>query len=459
MRAGIDGFGRIGARLVPSGCRKKSRVSELVSKTLKTQYPFHFSDGVRMAKFLTLDDVKVKDKVVLIRVDFNSPVDSETKKVLDDSRIRAHGESTIKELSEKGAKVVVLAHQGRRGDPDFTPLEPHAVILSKVLNKPVKYVDDLFGEKAKDAINQLKSGEILVLENVRVYHSETEEGTPEQQAKKELVVSLAPLADLFVNDAFAAAHRAHVSITGFTAVLPSVAGRVMERELKSLRKIVEKPEHPCVFAFGGAKADDSLEISRYVLNNGIADFVITGGVVGHVFLVAKGFDLGNQNMNYLEKKGFMNLASGIKELVERHPDKIKTPNDVAIEVNGKRKEISVYEFPVDSPIFDIGAETVEEYAKIIRNAKSIVVSGPMGVFENSEFMFGTRKIFEEIANSKAFSLAGGGHTTAALHELGLADKISYVSTAGGALIEFLMGKQLPGVAALEKAAARKSLRS
>jgi phosphoglycerate kinase len=409
-----------------------------------------------MAKFLTLDDVEVKDKVVLVRVDFNSPVDPETKKILDDLRIRAHGESTIKELAEKGAKVVVLAHQGRKGDPDFTSLKQHAEILAKVLGNPVKYVDDLFGEKAIDAIKELKRGEILVLENVRAYGAETEEGTPEEQAKKEPVVKLAPLADLFVNDAFSAAHRAQASIIGFTVLLPSFAGRVMERELKSLNKILEKPEKPCAFILGGAKADDSLEISGYVLNNGIADFVLTGGVVGHVFLVARGFTLGKENMVSLENEHFMDLVSGIKELLQKYPDKIRTPKDVALEVDGKRREISVHSLPTDFPIFDIGAETVEEYAKIIRNAKSIVVSGPMGVFENGEFMFGTKNIFEEIADSKAFSLAGGGHTIAALHELKLAEKISYISTAGGALIEFLMGKKLPGVIALEKTAARKS---
>jgi phosphoglycerate kinase len=409
-----------------------------------------------MVKYLTLDDVKVKDKVVLLRVDFNSPVDPESKKIIDDARIRAHGETTIKELAEKGAKVVILAHQGRKGDPDFIPLKQHAEILSKVLGKPVKYVDDVFGEKAKDAIKNLKSGEILVLENVRTYTAETKEGTPEEHAKTELVKNLAPLANLFVNDAFAAAHRAHVSIIGFTAVLPSAAGRIMERELKSLSKVLESPEKPCVFILGGAKADDSLEISKYVLNKRIADFVLTGGVVGHVFLAAKGFDLGKPNTDFLEKKKLMGLVPGIKELIQKYPDKIKTPKDLAIEVNGKRKEISVDELPADYPIFDIGTKTAENYAKIISNAKSIVVSGPMGVFENSEFIFGTKRIFEEIANSKAFSLAGGGHTIAALQKLELADKISYVSTAGGALIEFLMGKKLPGVVALEKAATRKT---
>ena len=409
-----------------------------------------------MAKYLTLDDVKVKDKVVLLRVDFNSPVDPESKKIIDDARIRAHGETTIKELAEKGAKVVILAHQGRKGDPDFIPLKQHAETLSKVLGKPVKYVDDVFGEKAKDAIKNLKSGEILVLENVRTYTAETKEGTPEEHAKTELVKNLAPLANLFVNDAFAAAHRAHVSIIGFTAVLQSAAGRIMERELKSLSRVLESPEKPCVFILGGAKADASLEISKYVLNKRIADFVLTGGVVGHVFLAAKGFDLGKPNTDFLEKKELMSLVPGIKELMQKYPDKIKTPRDIAVEVNGKRKEISVGELPVDYPIFDVGAKTVEDYVKVIRNAKSIVVSGPMGVFENSEFSFGTKRIFEEIANSKAFSLAGGGHTIAALQEFGLSNKISYVSTAGGALIEFLMGKKLPGVVALEKAVARKT---
>jgi phosphoglycerate kinase len=409
-----------------------------------------------MVKYLTLDDVKVKDKVVLLRVDFNSPIDPESKKIIDDARIRAHAETTIKELVEKGAKVVILAHQGRKGDKDFIPLKQHAEILSKILGKPVKYVDDLFGEKAKNAIKNLKSGEILVLENVRTYDAETKEGTPEEHAKTELVQNLAPLANLFVNDAFAAAHRAHVSMVGFTAVLQSAAGRIMERELKSLSRILENPEKPCVFILGGAKADDSLEISRYVLNNRIADYILTGGVVGQVFLAARGFDLGKPNMDFLEKQELMSLVPGIKGLIQKFPDKIRTPKDLAVDVNGKREEISVEELPANNSTFDVGAKTVEDYVKVIRDAKSIVVSGPMGVFENSEFVFGTKRIFEAIANSKAFSLAGGGHTIAALEEFGLFNKISYVSTAGGALIEFLMGKKLPGAVALEKAAARKT---
>jgi len=407
-----------------------------------------------MAKFLTIDDIDFKNKVALVRVDFNSPIDPKTKKVLDDTRIRAHAQTTIKELCEKGAKIVILAHQGRPGDPDFTPLKQHAEILGKILGKPVKYVEDLFGEKAQKAIKGLKSGEILVLENVRTFPDEQNKGTPEEHAKSEFVQKLAPLGDVFVNDAFAAAHRAHISIVGFTAVMPSVAGRIMEKELKALGRVLEAPEKPCVYILGGAKADDSLEISRYVLKNNIADRILTGGVVGHLFLAAKGLDIGKPNMELLEKRELMELVPGIQDLMNAYPGKIETPSDVAIEVEGKRKEITIEKLPTNYPVYDIGAKTVKKYRDIIRGAKSIVISGPVGVFENVEFSLGTREIFKAIAASKAFSLVGGGHTVAAVEKLELADKMSYVSTAGGALIEFLMGKRLAGVVALEKAAAK-----
>ncbi|MCD6242853.1 phosphoglycerate kinase [Candidatus Bathyarchaeota archaeon] len=408
-----------------------------------------------MPKFLTLDDFDVKDKTVLVRVDFNSPVDPETKKVLSDTRIRAHGETTIKELAEKGAKVVILAHQGRPGEPDFISLEQHAKILADILGKPVKFVDDVYGEKAQNAIKELKSGEILVLDNVRKFPGERKKVTPEEHSKSELVMNLAPLADIFVNDAFAAAHRAHASIVGFTVLLPSAAGRIMERELKALSKVLENPEKPCVYILGGAKADDSLQISKYVLDNNIADHVLTGGITGHLFLVARGYDLGKPNMELLEKKELMGLVPGIKELMEKYPGKIETPVDLAVEVEGKRKEITVEELPTEHPIYDIGTKTIEKYSQIISTAKSIVFSGPPGVYEKEEFAKGTKGLFEAIAKSNAFSLIGGGHSVAAVHSFGLADKMGYISTAGGALIEFLMGKELPGVAALEKAASRR----
>ena len=410
-----------------------------------------------MAKYKTLDDFNVKNKIVLVRVDFNSEIDPATKKVTSDVRIKAHAESTLKELAEKGAKTVVLAHQGRKGDPDYTPLKEHAEILGKILKCPVKYVDEVFGDKAKVAIKDLKEGEILVLENVRSWDKETKSATPGDASKTELVQNLAPLADFFVNDAFAAAHRGHVSMVGFTAVLPSAAGRIMERELKSLSKALEKPEKPCVYVMGGAKADDSLEISKYVLGNGIADYVLVGGVTSQLFLAAKGVDLGRGNMAFLAKKELTGLIPGIKALMQQYGDKVVVPVDVAIEMNGKRKEIAVNKLPTEHSIFDLGAKTVECYVKLISGAKSIVVSGPMGVYENKEFNYGTKGVFEAIANSKAFSLAGGGNTIAAIQEYGLTKKIGYISTAGGALIEFLMGKKLPGVVALETAVATKKI--
>ena len=407
-----------------------------------------------MPRILTIDDYSFKGKTALVRVDFNSPIDPKTKRVLDNTRIKAHGESTIKELAMKDAKVVILAHQGRPGDPDFTSLKEHAKILGRILSKPVQYVDDLFGEKAQKAIQGLKNGEILVLDNVRNFADEQKKGTPDEHAKTELVKKLSPLANVFVNDAFAAAHRAHVSIVGFTSVLPSVAGRIMEREIKALSKVVDNPEKPCVYVLGGAKADDALKISQYVLKNKIADHVLAGGVVGHLFLAAKGVDLGKPNMDFLETKELTQFVPGIKELMKIYPKNIEVPLDLAVDANGKRVEISVDELPTKHPIFDIGTATVKKYSDIIKGARSIVVSGPLGVFENKQFSFGTAKTFEAIASSKAFSLVGGGHSIAAVEELGLATKMGYVSTAGGALIEFLMGEQLPGVAALEKAAAR-----
>jgi phosphoglycerate kinase len=407
-------------------------------------------DEKNLAKFLTMDDFNYKDKVVLLRVDFNSPIDPNTKKILDDTRIRSHSE-TVAELSKKGAKVVILAHQGRPGDPDYSSLENHAKALSKIINKPVNYVDDIYGEKAKKAIEALKPGEILVLKNVRDYPEETKSKSPEEHAKSELVQKLAPLADFFVNDAFAAAHRGHASIVGFTVVLPTAAGRVMEKELKALEKVTTARETPCLYILGGAKADDSAAITEYVLSKGTADNVLTGGVIGHLFLYAKGYDIGETNRKYLEEKGFTAIIPKIQDLFKRFDGKIVLPDDLAVEVDGKRREIDVSELPTSYPIYDIGSKTIEKYASMLKKAKAIVVNGPMGVYENKEFLKGTKGVFEAIAESKAFSVAGGGHTVGALDELGLQKRISYVSTGGGALMEFLTGKTLPGVDALEKA--------
>jgi phosphoglycerate kinase len=208
---------------------------------------------------------------------------------------------------------------------------------------------------------------------------------------------------------------------------------------------------------GGAKADDALEISKFVLDNGIADYVLAGGVTSQLFLAAKGVDLGKKTMDFLAKKELIQFVPGIKALLAKYPDKIILPSDVAVDIAGKRKEILVSKLPTEQSIFDIGKKTVDKFSELIASAKSIVVSGPMGVYENKEFNYGTKKVFEAIANSNAFSLAGGGNTIAAIQEYGLTKKIGYISTAGGALIEFLMGKKLPGVVALETATKTKRI--
>ncbi|MHA1664857.1 MAG: phosphoglycerate kinase [Candidatus Njordarchaeales archaeon] len=408
-----------------------------------------------MTKFLTLDDFDFKGKTVIVRPDFNVPLDPETKEILDDSRIRAHAE-TIKELSEKGAKVVVIAHQGRPKQPDYTEsMEKHAKKLEEIIGKPVKYVHDLYGDTAKKAIKELKPGEILVLKNVRSFPEERKKKSPEEHAKSELVKKLAPLADIFVLDGFSVAHRSHASVVGFAVVLPSCAGRVMERELNALNKALQNPEKPYIAILGGAKAEKCIDIIGYLLENNIADNVLTGGLIGQIFLLAKGINIGEPNVEVLKKKGLYELVPKMQELLKKFGAKIKIPNDVAIEVDGKREEIDVSELPTKEPIYDIGRKTVEQYSKFIEKAKTILLSGPLGVYEKNQFIAGTKEICEAIVRSKAFTLAGGGDTLAALKKLGVYEKFSYVSLAGGAFIEYLTGAKLPGVEVLEKAALRK----
>jgi len=399
----------------------------------------------------TLDDVEVKGKTVFVRVDINSPVDPVTKRIIDDSRIRVHAD-TIKELIQRGAKVVILAHQGRKGEPDFISLRQHAEILSNILGVPVKFVPDIFGEEAKSAIKQLKEGEVLVLENVRMWPGERKKKSPEEHAQSELVKNLAPFCDIFVVDGFAAAHRSHASLVGFAPVVKEyVAGRVMEREITTLTKVLKSPERPCIYILGGAKAEDSADVAESVLGRGIADEVLTGGLVANLFLYSKGVDIGKPNVEVLERKGFLTLKNRISKLLDKFSDKIILPVDVGVEISkGVRKDLKVSELPTNYLIKDIGEETMELYATKLKNAKTIIINGPMGVFEEPPFEKGTRKVFEAAIKSGGFVLAGGGHTVAALAEMGLKDKVSYVSTGGGALIEFLIKGTLPVVEALKK---------
>ena len=398
----------------------------------------------------TLDDFDLENKTVLLRVDFNMPLDKKTLDIIDDTRIKL-ALPTIKELSNKKAKTVIIAHQGKQGSWDFISMEKHAKTLQKLIGKNVIFIDDIYGEKAKNAIKNLKSGDIIFLDNVRKFAGETEKKPPEEQAKMELIQKLYPLADLYVNDAFAAAHRAQCSLTGFTVVLPSCAGRLLEKELTSLEKALKNPQKPSVFLFGGAKYADVIVTIDHILSNKIADKILLTGLTANAFLKAQGINLGEKNEEAFGEEGTPELFREIKNVYDKYKNQIFLPVDFALEENGKRKEITLKELPAKNSLFDIGEKTINEYKMILNNAKTVFISGPCGVFENPLFRKGTMEIFNFIANLKAFSIAGGGHTVAALEQLKLREKISHVSTGGGALEKYVMGEKLPVVEALKKA--------
>jgi len=386
----------------------------------------------------TMDDFDFSGKTVLLRADINSPLDPETMEIIDTSRIK-RVVPTIKEILDKNGKVVILAHQGRPGGWDFTGLEKHAEVLSHEMGDEfggkVKYVDDIYGEKARNAIKELGEGDVLMLDNVRKFEGERDKKTAEEHSRSVLVQSLAPLADIFVNDAFAAAHRSQCSLVGFIPVMPSCAGRLMEKEVKTLSKIIEKPERPCIFIFGGAKYSNAIKVIKNLLERGVADKILLGGVPGNVFA-------GLVEASEEEK-------AEIEEIMERFGDKLILPVDVAVD-DGGRREVDVDNVGKENNIKDIGEKTMEVFGREIENASTVLLSGPMGVFENKEFEEGTKRIIEAMAYSDAFSVIGGGHTVAAAGKLGVADSISYVSTGGGSLERFLMGKKLPVIEALEK---------
>jgi phosphoglycerate kinase len=393
-----------------------------------------------MLRFPTLDDVDVLGKTVLVRVDINSPIDPKTGEILDDTRIRECA-PTIKELSEKGAKVVVLAHQGRPGDEDFTSLEKHSKKLSEALGQIVIYVDDVFGQSALKAIETLGPGEVLLLDNVRFCEEENLTRPAKELAKTELVSTLAELADIYVNDAFASAHRSQASLVGFGVLLPTYAGRLMEREINGLSRALS-PERPCVYVLGGAKVDDSLKIIEHVLGRKVADEVLTGGLLGNAFLAAIGGDIGAPNLELLEKD-FAEEIGLAKKSLTKYGKKIEVPKDVVVDDHGKPKELSVEQLPTELSISDIGGRTIADYSKSIAGAKTVVANGPLGIFENRNFARGTFEILKAMARSRAFTVIGGGHMVAAAQEAGVADKIKHISTGGKACISFLSGENLP----------------
>ncbi len=400
-------------------------------------------------RFLTLDDFDLEGKTVFLRVDVNSPIDPSSNAILDDSRIKATKE-TLSSL--KNSKVVLGSHQSRPGKEDFTTLEEHTNLLRRYCSQDVAFVEDVMGPTARKAIRELRRGQVLVLDNLRTCSEEVLDGPSEKLAKTLMIQRLAPLCNLYVNDAFAAAHRSQASLVGFAYVLPSAAGRLMEKELRALNLVLWEPKRPCTYVLGGAKVEDKLPVVENIVKAGKSDTVLLGGLMAKIFLRAMGFDLSRGDEE--ELAGLIQYVQRAKVILDKYQNKITVPVDLATLKDNKRVEAPVKELHHDKPSLDIGSDTVREYANTIKQSKTVVANGPMGIFEKEGFDFGTKTVLEAIASCKGTTVIGGGHLAGLASMLGIEDSFSHVSTAGGAMLSMLAGESLPGVEALVQAAER-----
>jgi phosphoglycerate kinase len=390
----------------------------------------------------TIADIDVQGKRILLRVDFNVPLDADSGRVLDDTRIRA-ALPTIEYLRERGARLILCSHLGRpKGVDDSLRLAPVARRLSELLGSPVKTTDDCEGPQVEEAVQALGSGDVLLLENLR-FHPEEEANDPD------FAWDLASLADIYVNDAFGTAHRAHASTAGVAAYLPAVAGFLMEKELTFLGKALASPDRPFAAVIGGAKISTKMGVLENLLEK--VDRLLIGGGMACTFLKAEGFEVGQS----LLEEGHVETARQIMERASQRGLTLLLPSDVIVgdrfEADARRQQVSAKEIPPDWQTMDIGEKTVEAFVQALRDCKTVLWNGPMGVIEFEAFSQGSHRLAEAIAGLKATTIVGGGETVAVVERLGLQDKFSHVSTGGGAALEFLEGRELPGVAALEDA--------
>ncbi|PAF17879.1 phosphoglycerate kinase [Terribacillus saccharophilus] len=386
----------------------------------------------------SIRDIDVAGKKVFCRVDFNVPMENGT--VTDDTRIKA-ALPTIKHLVEQGAKVILASHLGRpKGEvKEDLRLDPVAQRLSDLLDKEVVKVDQVQGEEVNQAVESLADGDVLLIENVR-FEAGEEKNDPE------LAKAFASIADVYVNDAFGAAHRAHASTEGVAKHLPAVAGLLLERELEVLGKALSNPERPFTAIIGGAKVKDKIGVIDNLLDK--VDNLIIGGGLAYTFIKARGYEIGKS----LLEEDKIDLA---KEFMQKAKDKgvnMVMPEDVVVaddfSEDANKREVSIEEIPADWEALDIGPKTRETYKQIVKDSKLIIWNGPMGVFELNAFAEGTKAVGEALAEGEGFSIIGGGDSAAAVEKFGLADKMDHISTGGGASLEFMEGKELPGVAAL-----------
>lgn len=395
--------------------------------------------------FGTLQDVETGGKTALIRVDFNSPMDPASETILDDKRFREHI-PTI--LALEDAKTVILTHQSRPGKKDFTPLKTHAEKLERMIRRPVTYIEDIIGKNARDAVHSMHDGDILMLENLRFNAEENLTMKAEEAKKTHLIRKLAEMGDLYVNDAFGTAHRSQPTMVGLPMAMKTVAGLLMEREISMLGKVLSGAPHPVTFILGGTKVDDSVAVARYVLEDGIADRILVIGVVGNVFLAAAGVDIGMSSQQLIENLGYAGEIEKVQQILSAYSDRIIMPETVAVREHGERVEYPVDSVPQNAGILDLGSGSIQSMVEHIQSSQTIVFNGPAGVFEDSDFAIGTYELVRA-ASLVRFSVVGGGHTATVVEKMGLESSYSHLSTGGGACIEFLTGKKLPAVAALE----------
>ena len=388
--------------------------------------------------FNSMRNMDVAGKTVLVRVDFNCPLKDGT--VADDNRIQA-ALPTINYLLEKDAKLVLMSHLGRpKGEPDpKLSLAPVAKKLGEILAREVKMAPDCVGAEVKSMVASMKSGDIVVLENLR-FHAE------EKKDNEEFAKELADLADVYVNDAFGAAHRAHASTHAVAKLLPAGAGLLMERELQELGRLLDEPKRPFVAILGGAKVTDKIGVLKNLSK--IADHILIGGGMAFTFAKLQGHEIGK---SLCEKD--LDLCKEIWDEANSNRAKVHMPVDVAIAPEFKamdsRNEVDMDSIPADQMGLDIGSKTIEEFSKIVSGAGTVCWNGPMGAFEMKPFDEGTLKVAQAIAASDAMSVVGGGDSAAAIRQMGLDSEITHVSTGGGASLELLEGKELPGVAVLK----------
>jgi phosphoglycerate kinase len=389
----------------------------------------------------SMQDIELTGKRVLVRVDFNVPRNKTTGEITNDVRIQA-GAPTIKYLSEQGAKVIVMTHMGRPKD-DTDPilrLDKVAARLAEIIGQPVKKLDKTVGPEVEEAVAAMQNGDVIMLENVRFLPGETKNDP-------ELAAELAKLGDVFVNDAFGTAHRAHCSTEGVGHILPGVMGFLMDKEISVLGKALSEAEHPFVAIVGGSKISDKIGVVQNLLEK--VDVLMIGGGMANTFLKAKGYEMGTS----LVEDDKTELALEIMAHAEKLGKKLLIPVDVtvatAIDAPETAQTVAADQVPADRMALDIGPETAKMYQDAVMNAKTILWNGPMGVFEVDAFAVGTFAVAHAVAKSPAYSIVGGGDSVASLERTGLNDEIDHISTGGGASLEFLEGKKLPGVEVLQ----------